>query len=268
MSLVYGRDPLGKTVPLLVDANGAAICAAVDAGGVYHVIKLDAAGYIIPAGVDPFGFSHKLRTDLSGRLVVSGENPVGLGVPLQTDATGRLIVDGQDVGLTPRTLRTDASGRAIIAGEDSGLTPRTLRTEAAGRPETAMHHYTGGVWGKQPVVYGYTSEQMEAVNYTMPAAGSYTWFGTVVPANTLYTLKAFSVKDITSACGFISLLVYDGVNATAIKQILAPAANSWVFWDGAVDLAPGWRVSAVVNTALIADVLNFRAVYTIMTLNM
>jgi len=268
MSLVYGRDPLGKTVPLLVAANGAAICAAVDIGGSYHVLKVDGVGRLIPVGLGVGGVYHPFLMDDVGDLIVAGKDSLGNPYPIRTDTSGRQVMAGQDSLANPFPLRTDTSGRAIIAGEDSGLTPRTLRTEAAGRPETAMHHYTGGVWGKQPVVYGYTSEQMEAVNYTMPAAGSYTWFGTVVPANTLYTLKAFSVKDITSACGFISLLVYDGVNATAIKQILAPAANSWVFWDGAVDLAPGWRVSAVVNTALIADVLNFRAVYTIMTLNM
>ena len=133
MSLVYGRDPLGKTVPLLVDANGAAIMAAVDAGGAYHVIKLDSTGHIIPVGVDVGGTYHELLTDASGRLI-----PVGLGVggvyhPALMDDVGDLIVAGKDSLGNPYPLRTDTSGRQVVAGQDSLGNPYPVRVDTSGR---------------------------------------------------------------------------------------------------------------------------------------
>jgi len=290
MSLVYGRDALGKTVPLLVGANGAPIMAAVDAGGAYHVLRVDANGNLVVAGEDHLAAPLPVRVDHSGRVIISGTQAAGETYPVLVDASGRVsigvedglnvirhllsdgqgapIVAGKDSTATPYQLRVDGSGRPIIAGEDSLGNPYPLRVTALGRPENCEHTYFGAGWRRQNFIWGYYGAGLDSVTAVTVAAGTITLPTTAVPANTVWQVHSVSARNTTTAPTNVLFRIFDGAINASFYNDAAPVLARWSCWSGEIILAAGWYLNILFTGCAIGDNLAAALSYSKMTLNL
>lgn len=109
MAIIHGQDANQNQYPVLTDASGRIIPAALDTGGNYVPLKVDASGRVIPAGL------------------VSGNTYV----PLLVDASGRVLLAAEDAGATRRPVLCDGSGRLYVAvkGDDQPWSIKNVWSE-------------------------------------------------------------------------------------------------------------------------------------------
>jgi len=87
------------------------------------------------------------------------------------------------------------------------------------------------------------------------AAGTVALVTDVVAAGDVRVISGIVCRDTSHAVTRIDLFLYAGTTWYSVGQLLAPSANEWLSWSGALYLAAGERIEAYFYGVTVHDLL-------------
>ena len=193
-------------------------------------------------GRTPTGVYIPIRTDDNGYLFVGGKTGADVHLPFLLSADGSLSVAGQDILGDEIALRVTDEGYLCIAGSTESGTDIPLLVDDSGRAEVGVHGWIGGVWRKNPLAFGYSSDYTFQDLYTVVNEGNVARESDAVPAGKIWIVQAASAVNGTRA--ITRIRIYLSVNGVwlALAVDRTPAQGSDLVWSGQVVLSEGDRV--------------------------
>jgi len=113
-------------------------------------------------------------------------------------------------------------------------------------------------WRKSALLWGYTDRYLEAILETDASTGYNQLQTSAVPAGYIYVIQTMAARNVNNNPTNVFLMVSDGTTAVPVNVVLAPGANTWVFWAGAAVLKEGDKVRANFNGCVLNDNLELR----------
>lgn len=104
--------------------------------------------------------------------------------------------------------------------------------------------WTGSVWAKLAMLFGYTSRWAERVTDQASGVETIDVTTTVVPAGYIYVLQACSAINVGSACASVLMRVLGGGAYCGILYQGTPIIAAPDCWSGEIVLAAGDSVTA------------------------
>lgn len=282
MPLTHGRTSTDKVIPLLLDASGRPILAALGTDGNYYPVKVDPSGRIIPVGLDAGGTYRPITVDTSGRAIISALDTAAAYRPVLVDPSGRVVLAGTDWANVTKPIRTDyngcpviaglgtdwnfhimttdPNGRVIVSALDTGGAYQPLKVDTGGQPHVDLFGWQSGAWRKQPLELGYSSWVYQRIVNLNAAAGANTIATPAVPANTLWVITAVEAVDNQTNPTRISLIINTGVTGCTIRDGAGVGIARSVTWTGDAVMPSGWYIQAYFEGCTLNDDLYLNAI--------
>lgn len=117
----------------------------------------------------------------------------------------------------------------------------------------ACHGWTGTLWRKLPMVWGYSGRWAEREGYKMLADAAYVFDTVAVPADYVYKVEAASIHNNTGVRGTAFVAIRSGGTSYNLVSKTTPAIQEPTAWLGELTLAQGDQLRLYQNDCLTDD---------------